>query len=318
MIAQASPGEPEQISQHLLDLIQSTMKDMEGKFNVPVSNHKFFKHDAVIEWFSSATLDPVVLGTTSGRYGACIGLPHYLNYQTAEELPRSLFEFKKVRLFKLSDKPKKGDGKQSESTDLEEERDGATYIARRIDRDSLEGQEYASSLILSDKAKKFVISRELYLSETVRPFVESLTMAFFLMGATALGRYPVAKHRLMDTHVSKRMFIYTLSAILTYSLYGMFSDLINSYFLTETDKLAVKVAPEYFDGAEEYFEKTLKRNLLLSVLSPETAAFDEFGNYLNSPLRRKYFPFTDRLKKIRELKDKLSAEEEESKASAEK
>lgn len=315
-IAEDGHGHKAGISENLQSLILAVTQDIKDVFNksfLPDSlNRGYVAKPPPIKWFSSSTLMPTTFGLTASGEGVIIGIPNYLNYDSPEEFPDNMFFFKKVKLLKskteetnetsegtLPDKPNSG------ISDSAKKEIAETIL--RLDRKDPEVVKYIDTLLLSEKAKKFVIARELFMADSFRVLFNTIIITTSCAISLAIGRFGIKYLKVLDAHVSQRILVYICGGLAGQLHYNFFSDSSNREATLEADKKAATVNADYWEGAVEYFEKTIERNKALRDLVDEfQKIYDENGNVKQPYLRHKFVPLNERLKLVRREKFSLS------------
>lgn len=273
-VAQGPDGRPAQISDYLRDIITEVFGEVEqAGFHVDVFKLKNFTcPQPVIRWFASSTLDPIVYGMTDFATGVSIGVPNSYNYQKPDDLPDSVFVVKKLAIVRSPQgREREQQDQQQQIADdevmLEKREREPTVLVRKIDKNSEEGQEYIDSLLLSEKAKRFSIARELYVADSYRPLLHSIVVALAPTAAITTSRAYVHAFKLKDHHISHRLPGYFLAGVLGYGVYTLLSDAIEEYIAKKANGRAKAMGENYVAGAEEYFKKQAIRDRILGIAS---------------------------------------------------
>lgn len=267
-VAQGPDGKPMQISGYLRDMIADVFEEVnKAGFHVDVFKLKMIQMPKpTIRWFTSSTLDPIVFGMTDFATGISIGVPNTYNYQKPSDLPDSVFLVKKLAIVRS---PQGREQEQQQDTDdevmLVKREKEPTVLVRKIDRESEEGKEYIDSLILSENAKRFSIARELYVGDSMRPFLQGFTILLSSTAAFTTARAYVQKFGLKERHITQRLPAYALSGILGYGLYWFLSNAIDDYVAKKANNRAKALGENYVLGAEEYFKKQAVRDRILGI-----------------------------------------------------
>lgn len=270
-------GSPIKICDHLRNIITEVYDEVSKasfRDGVKKSTEKLKNltvPEAPIRWFAAATIDPFIVGSVNLSNGASIAVPSAYNYQRPEDLPDSLFEVKKVALFRtnaLTDQ-------QKEEKKLEELNKDALVVRNqdkvaaetvlKIDRESEMGQEYANSLLLSDDAKRYCLAKQLYISDTYKPVYKMFLFFSSMMVISSAARTHVKLMKLKNAHVSQRMPGYGLSAILGVGMYYFLSISIDNYAEETSHNKAIELGERYMAGAREYWKKRETRDEILGI-----------------------------------------------------
>lgn len=123
-----------------------------------------------------------------------------------------------------------------------------------------------NSLVLSEKAQKFGIAREILMSQKDLPLYRSLESAFTVMSTS--GMIPVirSKLNLQARPASLSVITYGVTVIFAFTTWFQIRDSINTYFEKAVDKELAALGPEYVEGGKEFYEKILVRNIALRTL----------------------------------------------------
>ncbi|ESO01575.1 hypothetical protein HELRODRAFT_185689 [Helobdella robusta] len=237
-----------------------------------------------ITFFTSSLSDPTCYGSVKAKFGALIGLPVTIDYDESSRLGKESLSFGGIRL----------DLNKSNS-------DVATQLAE--------------SLLLSDKAKAFVIARQLsyvstynlhtevalksvmaaciiysmhYVKKHYREFIEKLRpLPYFLLGCTILSGWGVLYIGLKDARKCRMDYV--------------------------ADRKAALLGRELAEGGVEYYESLLRRNKSLRILTKSgPSKFTAFGNEATL-LRQNGLQITtrrDNLLKLLDTYNKVEGEKE--------
>lgn len=261
-------GSREEISDHVRELIKSVYIEVKDKINQPANKLEefFVKRDkpSPIKWYSSSTIEPITYGSTRLETGTLIGLPKFYNYQTVDQIPSSMFEISELNFFRS---PQDTDvlKREREDFELSTGRTALSGPVRRIDRTSPEGMDYASSLVLSDNAIKFAIARELFLADTGRPILLTFVVALAMTFATTIGRAGVVISSSQQARVTRRIFCYFTGGGSGLVLYKTLRPVVENSYAKIADDRAMKIGPQYREGATEYFAKRALRYHCLGI-----------------------------------------------------
>ncbi|GLJ59178.1 hypothetical protein SUGI_1496540 [Cryptomeria japonica] len=295
-IAQTPDGTLDQLSPDLCELIKKVYHEISPVYNIPTMKvASYVPPKATITWFCTSLMDPINLGMTENRKGVLIGLPSYYNYTKPEDVPSSVFQFRKVSLFKMPKKQEKNE--QIDAQDLLDREQCPPGELIPVDLNSPAAKDYINSLVLSDEAKMFSVARELFMGDSYRPLAKSGLIFGSITFSVQLSRAVVIILRLREAHITQRMAMYMMSAVAGFVCYALLGDMIEQYFVRKADEKAMSVSSTYRQGAKEYFNKIMQRNRALRDLS-ETfqVVYDKDGEVVEPLLRFKHMPLKDRLK----------------------
>lgn len=256
------------ISEHLLHLIKGAHMDGRDKIR-----QSMFKNEnaflgagtsSPMSFFMSSSFDPVIYGSTYLKTGSLIGLPYYYNYETADDLPDSIFE----RPSLIYPEPPYDRERERKYREQLEESIGSGTTTRKvdkIDRYSPEGIDYANSLLLSDNAKRFSIARAIFLADSYRTSINSglLFVSFMIMGSLGQGLVIVTKST--ERHVMRRAGCYLAALVIGAGCLKITYPMVSSSHASKADRRAIKLGPDYEEGAEEYFSKKAMRNYCMGI-----------------------------------------------------
>lgn len=277
--AQAPSGRREKISEHLQQLITET-HDTASKNGLQAGSTNALNTKTVIKWFSSCTIEPIQFGSSRARNGLLVGLPNFFNYQQTDDIPDSAFDIQKISFIR-SPQDKKTEDENKIQEDLEARGMGGggggvgvgvgqappvkSVLVRKINRNSDEGQEYMNSLVLTDKAKKFSIARELFLGDSFRSLVNlGVYFLSFTLAITA-GRSAVNILKLHERHITQRLPFYGAAGCLGWANYSLITNAADQQYAELVDKKAKDMGEDYVEGAEEYVKKRAIRNRILGI-----------------------------------------------------
>jgi hypothetical protein len=269
-VAQGPDGRPVQISDYLRDMITDVFLEVDkAGFHVDIMKVANFKvSPPTIRWFASSTVDPIVYGMTDFKTGVSIGVPNSYNYHDPDDLPDYVFEVRKLAIIRS---PQGRELEQQRESDeeimLERREKGPTMLVRRIDRKSQEGREYIDSLLLSENAKKFSLARELYVGDSYRPLLQTVTILLSSAASIISSRAHVQFFKLKDCHITQRLPGYAISGLFGYGLYLFLSNAVDDFVAKTANTRAKSLGDNYISGAEEYFRKQATRDRILGVES---------------------------------------------------
>lgn len=289
-IAQSPDGSVKIIDTELKTLIMQVHDDIKGTLH---PNRDILNPDIIvptmfpkapISWFCTSSMDPIGVGSIRLRNGLTIGLPVNLNYRKHEDVPAEAFLLRKIshsKLFKRSEP--KTDAEPTGDTPDEKSFDPLETV--NINRESQAAEDYIDSIVLSDKAKKFVIARELYMGDSFKSHLFTAMITISLVFTHILSKTVVQRFKLTTAHISHRMTVYPLAATAGLCNYILLSSSMEQYYMRKADRRAVVFSDEYREGALEYFSKLLKRNKALRELEESfQEVYDEAGELLSNSI----------------------------------
>ncbi|XP_058800249.1 transmembrane protein 177 [Phymastichus coffea] len=173
-------------------------------------------------------------GIPSGKFHAIIGLPINFTYQDVQSI---------------------------DSLD----------IRIGLNRDSLNiyhpaAQDLLESLVLSDKAKKFAIAREVLMAQNNVPIYRSIESPIIFTASVMSAEFLRVKMNLSNKPLPLTILTFGVSAVMGIMTWFQIRDAINTYYEKQVDKELAKYGQDYIYGGREYYNKILKRNIALRTL----------------------------------------------------
>uniref|UniRef100_A0A023FWE8 Putative conserved plasma membrane protein n=1 Tax=Amblyomma parvum TaxID=251391 RepID=A0A023FWE8_AMBPA len=223
-----------------------------------------------VHFFPVPMLDTFFAGSTTGVKGAIIGLPVTFSYAKKEDV-------------------------QTKSLLIHGTKEPAW--------ETREGDMLKSSLVLSDKAQRFVIARDIYWASTYYVEIQSGALSFSVLNCYLIARLANEKLPLL-TRVPRalRLVWYGIIVAFNATMYIGFKDGMSQYWDKKADRRAAALGSNYVEGGIEYYEKILQRNRALRELlgSEGERCYTSKGN-VNRLLRTDHVPITHRLDGLRSL-----------------
>jgi len=203
-----------------------------------------------LDIFTSFPPDPVHKGSLQLRSGALIGLPSTFYYQTVGDVERNFI----------------------------------LVGQEKVDWNSSAGKELQSALVLSDKAKAFVIAREIFHAKSLTVHIDALLQLSCLLSAYYSGIW--LNNSLLLTLRLKpwaRFIAFSMIGVVWLAFYIMISDGSHCWYDNRVDRVAAKLRKIYAEGGVEYYEKVLQRNCALRTLLGSKGAkqFTRYGNVVS-------------------------------------
>jgi len=166
------------------------------------------------------------------------------------------------------------------------------------------GKVLLESLVLSEKAKKFAIAREIHLANTFRFHINSISIIVTTILSIALGQEAINRFRIPRILIY-RSAIRLFSLVIGFSVWCLVSEIFNYNWSVNADEAAVNQGEEYYEGAVEYYDKMRKRNAALYVLLGERgkSMFTKEGN-VKGLFGTTSVPVIERLEYLDNLKNK--------------
>lgn len=239
-------------------------KNIENLFN-EVMDDLNIKEKNAYQPFACIGFDLIHAGISFFKYGSIIGIPVNYTYEDKSSVNAS-----KIRV---------------------------GYNQERLNIYHPATNDLIDSLILSNKAKKFGIARELLTINQNLSFyhcIDSPIMIVITVISADLLRINLNSSIKMTFSIKAGIF--GITGLLGYSLWFQIRDSLNIYFEKSVDKQLANINPEYIEGGKEFYEKLLKKNIALRMLLGERGAkeFNKNGDEIFF-IRHKRIPLTERL-----------------------
>lgn len=200
-----------------------------------------------------------------------LGLPHHFNYQTIDDV-----NLKELQIV----------GQMADN------------FANTSKSDAL--RQLKEALYLSDKAKRFAITREIHLSNNFKVVFEAMIIAVSMLFGVGLGSHFIVT-RNIRRNLLVSFVIRLLSAAFGLCLWFISRQMCYYSLNCSADECAVNQGTDYYEGALEYYEKQMQKNAALYALLGEsgrkkfTEDGEEKGLFSTVP------SFKKRIGKIKEL-----------------
>lgn len=163
------------------------------------------------------------------------------------------------------------------------------------------------SLILSERAQKFAIAREICMVDTHAPYVHGSIGAFSMLTYGLTTRFLNDKLYGHMRPKSFRLMMYSLVATFSYGVYATVTDLVTKYYENSADSMAGRINLNYARGGVEYYSKILERNMALrSLMGPNgEKRFTFYGNDVEY-IRQKHVPYSTRKINLENIASQLA------------
>jgi len=203
-----------------------------------------------IRFFTSFPKDPLHKGSVQLRTGALIGLPSTFSYRTAEDVECS-----------------------------------SILVAQEtVDWNSSAGEDLRNSLVLSDKAKAFVIGREIYYVKSFNVHIDMLLQTCSCVLAYITGS-TLNLNFLLTLRLKPwaRFMVFSTVAVAWLFVYIAVDDAVHCLYDNKADRLVAKLRKIYAEGGVEYYNTVLRQNRALRTLlgSRGTKQFTHYGNVVS-------------------------------------
>lgn len=189
-----------------------------------------------------------------------------------------------------------------------DKRDVDTSIVKSWTQDEAldipEAQEMISTLVMSEKAKKFLIARELFRSKNQVNRDNGIGAVLLTLITYSVARLSNKTYGLHQRPKIYRYGMYALVAGTMSFLHICLRDRGNRVQEVKIDELASRQGRDYAEGGVEYFDKVCRHRIALRTLMPERAGeryYSLKGNELPSLLRNKTVPTTKRRENCQQI-----------------
>lgn len=161
-----------------------------------------------------------------------------------------------------------------------------------VDWNSAEGKSLLESLVLSEKAQKFVLAQEV-LKCSLSAFYLQLSFPTLCLGVLFfLGVKGNEVYQVHRKPLQARTVFYSGLCIFAYGLYILLADQTNQFMERSSLQVLSSLGKDYIEGGIEYFDKQLKMNKALrNLLHDGQSTYAVSGNY-NFFIRQKSLPLT--------------------------
>lgn len=158
-------------------------------------------------------------------------------------------------------------------------------------------EDLAESLVLSDKAKKYGIAREILMSQKNLPLYRSLESPLIISSTAMIAEMLKNHFKILQKPFIVVFFAYFGLGLGSFATWFQLRDSLNTYFEGQVDKQLAKLGPDYVEGGKEFYAKLLKRNMAIRRLmgSEGKRKFNSHGDEINF-MRQKRIPLSQRKK----------------------
>ncbi|KAJ8680349.1 hypothetical protein QAD02_016136 [Eretmocerus hayati] len=208
-------------------------------------------------------------GFADAKFGAIIGIPRNFTYRD-----KSSIDLSDIRV-----------GRSAES----------------LNPFHSEADNLLDSLVLSDKAKKFGIAREVLMSQQKLPLYRALESATMVVVTAFISEAARVQWGLDHRPKGLKYFVYLGSCLLGLSTWAQIRDGIYTHSEKKVDQKLAELGSDYVEGGIEFYDKQIKKNIALrSLMGPEGAkTFNRDGDEIFF-FRKKRTPVTHRKKFFQE------------------
>lgn len=222
----------------------------------------------MVHFFPVPLLDPFFAGSTEASHGAILGLPVTFSYARKEDV-------------------------QTRSLLLRGTREPAW--------ETREGEALKKALVLSDRAQRFAIARDLYWASTYYVQIQTAALSFAVVNCYFMGRLINDRFRLLGrVPRSLRVGLYGVIVAINATVYLCFKDATSQFWDRKADEKAAALGRDYVEGGIEFYEKALQRNRALrELLGDEGRKYYTSKGNINELIRSTHVPLTHRLDTVR-------------------
>ena len=271
-----------QVAPHwfFLNQVKSIYQSYTKGFKTPVRNELLKLLNEVVNEMNLSDeevdhLSVFIVNNMTEPYGwgelgkeSLIGIPDFFHYKSVEDVP--------MERMRIGESHGTGD-------------DDMLLTGSQIE--SEHGQMFADSLVMSDKAKKFAMAREIERTRQI-PYMTHAVFSFsFILLLYNSARIVNKRAGLMTKPPIMRGFMY-LSLLPTFILtYCLSKDAYNRQVDREVDRLTASIGPDYSAGGTEYYSKMMNRNVALREFQGESgkSKFNRHGDVIQVGSNDKYF-----------------------------
>ncbi|CAL8096001.1 unnamed protein product [Orchesella dallaii] len=227
----------------------------------------------IIEFFCAFGMDMFHAGSINMRTGSIVGVPRHFSY---------------------------GSPAHVEKNDIMVEN-------KPIEWGSDGGQLLKDSLVVSERAQKFAIAREIVMTDTHSPYIHGGLGGFALFTYYCITRTVNDKFYGLARPKSFRVFVYSLVGTFTFGIWATMTDVITKRYEKWADERVGSIGLDYAKGGVELYAKTLERNIALrSLMGPNgEKRFTFYGNDVEF-IRQRHIPYTERKRAMEALAEKLA------------
>jgi len=221
-----------------------------------------------VDLFVLSTVEPYAWGSI---HGGLLGYPEFLHWRSGDEVPLTKMRFGAGSLESI---------KQLAGSELE----------------SKAAKAFADSLVLSEDARKFALTREVARLELCPHHYIAVLNSLVILMTYNLARFLNSRLDLFKRPPIIRGSMYNFLALGLGLVYFVGKDLITRRVEIEMDRRAANISTSYAKGGVEYYSKLMKRNRALRVLQPNLASnYTLDGDFTSGLLRKKTSSLVDRL-----------------------
>lgn len=177
-----------------------------------------------------------------------------------------------------------------------------------VEKSSESAKELGEALILSNKAKKFAIAREIFLAKSYHKFMQPLFM--FSSGfLTYTVWYYLDKP--LKSKALIRNSVHIFGILFMVKLYLEMMVIYTRRLEHKTDVQACKLEEDYAEGGIEFYNKLIKIQQVVSLLQneKELSTIDQMLSKISSFSRSRHLTIEDRRKTVEDYIKKLTEDQ---------
>ena len=229
-----------------------------------------------VRFFVGTDTEAYSWGGLGTKYGMRLMLPEFINYEKVGDVKIADYRF---------------------GTNLSSDKDNQPHTLSREDLENNEVKIFQESLVLSEKAKKFIVAREIE-----RGKAEHFKFYSLIMPAGILLTFVTC--RTLNNVLPRfrrvkalRLINYTLTGFTFAFTVLLTQDYFRKKYEGQYDEAACRIGKEYAEGGVEYYDKTIRKNKALRVIVPNEAGkkmYNLNGEAFSGIFRTKFLKFSQR------------------------
>ncbi|XP_014213510.1 transmembrane protein 177 [Copidosoma floridanum] len=164
-------------------------------------------------------------------------------------------------------------------------------------------ENLVESLVLSEKAKKYGIAREVLMSQWNLPLYRVLESPTIITCSIIISDVMQKRYQIFQKPLIVAVFAYFGLGLMSFATWFQIRDALNNYFEKSVDEQLAKLGRDYVEGGKEFYEKLLKRNVAVrKLLGPHgKKRYNQLGDEIRF-IRHKKTPLTERKKFFEDYK----------------
>ncbi|XP_018575031.1 transmembrane protein 177, partial [Anoplophora glabripennis] len=161
--------------------------------------------------------------------------------------------------------------------------------------ESEDGKKLLNSLVLSENAQIYAMSKEIKFRQTPKPLLDTIFATSSCVLAYSLGNFINNKFNLYNKPRGVRVTMYGFVGLFVVGLYTMLKDVSQIYFEENVDRELKQKNTIFVEGGKEYYTKILERNQALRKMMGKEGErlYSVLGNE-NYLFRTKHIPVVQR------------------------